>query len=229
MPTKEKIIKVERLAENSDTPIVVEFTATEWALVNAYFSENMNQTRAYLKVFSKTPYESARVKASQFFSKVNIRAEITYRLNQEAMGVDEALRRKAAIARADLRPFIKVGKDGFVYFDMSQPEAMEYLFLVKEMETKRERRIEGKGEDAEEWEGEWVKVKLHDANVALTEILKMHGKFTDKVDLTTLGEKITQPKVDNAGFDRAISSLADAIKGIIAENKTPATGESSGE
>lgn len=223
MPKKEKIIKVERLAEGSDTHITVEFSANEWALINAYFTENMNQTRAYLKVYPNTPYESAKVKASQFFTKVNVRGEITYRLKEEAMGVEEALRRKAAIARADLRPFIKLGKDGFVYFDMSQSEAMEYLFLVKEMETKRERRIEGKGEDAEEWEGEWVRVKLHDANSALTEILKMHGKFTDKIDVTSKGEAI-QPKVDDAGFDRAISSLADALREIVSREDTKPDG-----
>lgn len=218
MPKKAKIIKVERPVENSDTPITVEFSATEWALINAYFSENMNQTRAYLKVYPKTGYESARVDASKFFAKTNIRAEITHRLKQEAMGVEEALRRKAAIARADLSPFIKIATDGFVYFDLSRPEAMEYLFLVKEMETKRERRIDGKGEDAEEWEGEWVRVKLHDSNAALTEILKMHGKFTDKIDVTSGGAPLQ--RIDDAGYDRAITALADAVREALSGKDT---------
>jgi len=67
---------------------------------------------------------------------------------------------------------------------------LEHLYLVKEMETKRERRIEGKGHTAETWEGEWVRVKLHDAYTALRDIAKMHGKLTDRVDLTTGGDKI---------------------------------------
>jgi len=79
MPKKPKTIKVERPAKDSDTLIEVEFTDTEWALVNAYFDQNMNQTRAYLSVFKNAQYDSARVEASKFFAKPTIRAEIKYR------------------------------------------------------------------------------------------------------------------------------------------------------
>jgi len=91
------------------------------------------------------------------------------------------------MARAELMPFIRIDDDGFTYFNFSDPEAKEYMWLIKKMKTKRERRVGGD----EAWEGEWVEVELHDAQAALRDILKMHGKFVDKVDLTTGGEKIT--------------------------------------
>jgi len=108
-----------------------------------------------------------------------------------------------------LFPFIRIDEDGFAYFNLADPQAMEHLFLIKEMETKRERRIEGKGENTETWEGEWVRVKLHDSYAALRDIAKMHGKLTEKVDVTSKGEKLQQ---DGQIIDRAISTLADAIR-----------------
>jgi hypothetical protein len=182
MPKKEKIVKVERLEEGKDTPTIIEFTATEWALVNAYFDENMNQTRAYLKVFPTTKYDSARVDASKYFAKSNIKGEIIHRLKQDAMSSFEVLKRMGDMARASHYPFIKIAQDGFVYFDFSNPEAIKNLHLIKKIKTKRERRIEGVGESAEEWEGEWVEVELHDAAAALRDLGKYHKLFTERVE-----------------------------------------------
>lgn len=183
MPKKEPTITIVE-NEDSDTPIVHELTAEEWVLANAYFERGMNQTQAYLSVHPDADYDSARTIASRLFAKVNIKAAVKKLINDKAMSAEEALARISDIARGTHAPFIKVGEDGFVYFDFSHPEAKNNLHLIKEIETKRERRIEGEGEDAEEWEGEWVKVKLHDAYAANRDILKYHGKLTEKLDLS---------------------------------------------
>ena len=182
MANKNRKMKVERPGENGDTPILVEFLDTEWSVINAYFDCNMNQTKAYLSVFKDAKYESARVEASKLFAKPNIRKEIEYRLNQDAMSKSEVLKRLGDMARASIQPFIKIGGDGFVYFDFSHPDAKNNLHLIKKIKTKRERRVEGSGESAEEWEGEWVEVELHDASDALRDIGRYHKMFTDKVE-----------------------------------------------
>lgn len=171
-----------RPADVSDTP--TSLTLDDMAMVDAYFRSNMNGKRAWQELHPDAQDDSAAVSASRWLSKDNVRAEIKRRLTEKAMSVDEALARLADMARAEHYPFIKFADDGFVYFDFSHPDAKAHMHLIKRMETKRERRLEGHGKDAEEWEGEWVKVELHDAQAALMAVLKMHGKFVDKVDHT---------------------------------------------
>jgi hypothetical protein len=174
--------------ESSDTP--TEPTPDEMAFVNAYLEENMNGTRAYMKLHPDAGYDTARAAASVTIAKHNIKAEIKRRLDERAMSAEEAIYRLGEIGRADLFPFIRIDGDGFVYFNFADEEAKRHLFLIKKIKSKRERRLEGKGDDAEAWEGEWVEVELHDAHAAIRDILKIHGKFVDKMDLTSGGEKL---------------------------------------
>jgi len=202
--------------EPNDTPI--ELSLDELAFIAAYFESNMNGTRAYMKLHPKSSYESAKANASETLTKVNLRAEIKRRLKERAMSAEEAIARMGAIAKADLFPFIRIDEDGFAYFNLSDSQAMEHLYLIKEMETKRERRIEGKGKDAETWEGEWVRVKLHDAYAALRDIAKMHGKLTEKVELG--GEVKVETKADNEQLDRSILTLANALREVVSGQDT---------
>jgi hypothetical protein len=160
------------------------------AFVAAYFENNMNGTRAYLSLHPKSSYDAAKSSASDTLTKPNVKAEIKRILTERAMSAEEAIARVGAIAKAELFPFIRIDDDGFVYFNFSDPQAREHLYLVKKMKTKRERRVAGAGKSAEAWEGEWVEVELHDAHAALRDILKMHGKLTDRVDLTSGGKEL---------------------------------------
>jgi hypothetical protein len=199
--------------ESSDTPI--ELTLDELAFVAAYFEENMNGTRAYMKLHPKASYESARALASQTLTNVNIRAEIKRRLNERAMSAEEAIYRLGEIGRADLFPFIRIDDDGFIYFNFSDPDAKRYLFLVKKIKTKRERRLEGRGDDAEAWEGEWVEVELHDAHAAIRDILKMHGKLTEKHEVTGKDGEPLIPKPETM----KPSEIAERVAAILAQQK----------
>jgi len=203
--------------EKKDTH--TDLTKNELAFIVAYFECNMNGTRAYMKLHPKSSYNAAKSSAHDILTKPYLKAEITRILSERAMSAEEAIARMGAIAKADLYPFIRIDADGFAYFNLSDVEAQEHLYLIKEMETKRERRIDGKGEDAEVWEGEWVKVKLHDAYIALRDIAKMHGKLTEKVDVTSNGETIVNEE-GNARIDRAISTLADAVRESISSSST---------
>ena len=163
----------------------------ERAFVDLYFGCNMNATEAYSRLYPKATRDTCRANASKLLSKTNIQSEVSDRLTKQAMGKDEVLARLSSMARASEMPFIRITGEGFVYFDFNNPDAQDYLYLIKKIKTKRTRRLVGKGSDAEPWEDEWVEVELHDAQAALSTIAKYHGMLTDKVDLTSGGEKLT--------------------------------------
>lgn len=196
--------------EPNDTP--TELTLDDLAFITAYFEENMNGTRAYMKLHPKSSYDSSRSSASTVLANPSIRAEIKRRLDERAMSAEEAIYRLGEIGRADLFPFIRIDDDGFVYFNFADPDAKRYLFLIKKIKTKRERRVDGKGDDAEEWEGEWVEVELHDAHAAIRDILKMHGKLTEKHELTGKDGEPLIPKPETMKPSEIAERVAALLK-----------------
>lgn len=114
--------------------------------------------------------------------KHEIRERIEALLADKVMSRDEVLARLAEQARASLYPFVRIDKDGFVYFNFSDPEALKHLHLIKKIKTKRERFVRGRGKAAEDWEGEWVEVELHDPQKALELVGKHHSLFIDRDD-----------------------------------------------
>ncbi len=141
---------------------------------------------------SKSIYEVAR----RLLRKPEIQAEISRRVAEVTMSANEVLLRLADQARGNFRPFVKISEDGFVYFDFSNPEAADHLHLVKKIETKRTRRVEGRGQDAEAWEDEWVRVELVDSRAALALLARHHKLLTDRVDTTTNGKDLPPAQVN---------------------------------
>lgn len=180
--------------EQRDIPIS-NLGIDDLAMLLAFFSNGMNGTRAWMETHPNSQYNSARASASEWLAKPSIRAEVTRLMNEKAMSMEEALARTSDIARASLMPFVKLDNDGFTYFNFADPEAKAYMHIIKKMKTKRERRVVGHGEQAEEWEGEWVEVELHDAQTAQRDLLKMYGKFTDRVDVTSGGKPLTWKQI----------------------------------
>jgi len=130
------------------------------------------------------------------------------------MSATEVLGRLSEMARASVLPFVRITEDGAVFFNFSDPQAKEYLYLIRKVKTKRARRLEGRGEDAEEWEDEWVEVELHDAQNALVNMGRHHKLFVDQQEVNGTIQHISDPKEDER-FDKAISSLAEAIGEIL--------------
>jgi len=177
--------------DENENDTLIELSDKELAFIAAYFSCNANGTRAWLQLHPNSGYDAARSSASEYLTKPNIKAEIKRIWMERAMDAEEAVARMSAIAKADLYPFIRIDDDGFVYFNFADPQAQEHLYLIKKMKTKRERRMDGVGKNAQEWEGEWIEVELHDAYIAQRDIAKMHGKLSDRLDITSKGEKLT--------------------------------------
>jgi hypothetical protein len=151
--------------------------------VDEYFKNNMNGTEAYCVVYGVNRTVGA-TNASNLLRNPKIQDEISRRLKEKAMGKDEIIARLAEMARSSLLPFIRIKDDGAVFFDFSHPDAKEHMYLIKKIKTKRSRRVVGRGEDAEEWEDEWVEVELHDSQAALEKIGKYHRMFTDQLEVT---------------------------------------------
>jgi phage terminase large subunit len=139
----------------------------------------MNATEAYQAVYPSATRETSRRGGSVLMSKHDIIAEIDRRMSEQVMTSNEVLKRLSDMSKASLLPFIRITNEGFTYFDFSDPDAKNYFHLIKKLKTKRTRRLEGRGDDAEAWEDEWVEVELHDAQSALEKIGKYHKLFTD--------------------------------------------------
>ena len=97
------------------------------------------------------------------------------------MSAEEALYRLSAIARGDMDNFISA--DGWL--DLGKARELGLTPLIHELTT--DRRIEP-GEDGGVVEK--VKLKLYNAQTALVDLLKAHGRFIERRDITSGGEPI---------------------------------------
>lgn len=133
------------------------------------------------------------------------------------MGEAEVLGRLSDMGRASVLPFIRISDSGAVYFDFSDPDATNYFHLIKKVKTKRSRRMEGRGENSEQWEDEWVEVELHDAQAALVNIGRHHKLFTDQQSISGTIRKELDPAEKNLleEQNRSLSKLAEALGEIL--------------
>lgn len=145
-----------------------------------------NAAEAYSRIYPNTKRTTCYANGPRLLGNAEIQAYIQELLKVHKMSADEVLARLSEQARASHEPFIRVNDNGFILFDFSHPEAKDHLHLIKKIKTKRTRRVTGHGEDAEEWEDEWVEVELHDAQAALQLIGKHHALFTEKIKIENL-------------------------------------------
>ena len=197
-------------------------STTDLLIFKEYFSNGMNGTRAWMATHPDSQYDSASVSFLKWLRNARISPIMEKVRSGLAMDVFEAVARMGAIARGDIRHFLVKGADGFMYIDISNPEAQAHMHLVEQIETKRERRIVGYGEQAEEFEGEWVKVKLHSAPAAQRDILKMHGKFINRTEITGKDGEPLVPPVDHEGYNESLDALADAVGEILSRKNSEA-------
>ena len=168
-----------------------------------------NATEAYSRAYPKAKRDSARANGSKLLADADISEAIQARLAEVHMSADEALKLTADIARGDLTEFIT--PFGNIDIDLLRKSGKGRL--IKKIKQKTVTKI-GKKEDSDDVEVLETELELYDAQTAVRDVLKIHGKFTDKVDITSNGKTI-EPKEDNARFERAISTLADALREII--------------
>lgn len=184
------------------------------AFVNEYLKDH-NGTQAAIRAgYSK---KTARTIASQLLAKLDISDAIKERVKERAMGPDEVLTRLADIARGDITDLMDVSHTGFV-IDLTgdtQEGKNPKTKLIKKIKQKVTTYL-AKSESQEDREIVETEIELYSAQEALNTIAKLNGMITDKVDLTSKGEKL----IPDDRYDLAISTLADAVREIIPDQGT---------
>jgi hypothetical protein len=134
--------------------------------VNQYFICNMNQTEAYLKVYPKSSYDSARANSARLIADdSSIRAEIAARLAELKMSADEVLIRLAEQARGSHADFSAVN----LREDLKDhPKAHLVKSIVADVHEDSQGRVHHK-----------IRLELYDAQAALVHIGKAHGLFNN--------------------------------------------------
>ena len=132
------------------------------------------------------------------------------------MGVDEALKLTADIARGDIAELMDISSVGF-NLDMEEAKRRGLTKLIKKVKQKTITII-GKKEDSDDKEITELEVELYDAQAATRDILKLHGKFTEKIDISNTDG--TLKGTDAETIDRAVFTLADALGKIIPGKST---------
>jgi phage terminase small subunit len=152
---------------------------------------NGTQSAIYAGYSKKT----ARSIACTLLTNVDIKQEIESRVSENAMTTDEILARLADIARSNFEDIIDIDEKGDLNIGLKVAAEKRKLHLLKAVIPTKE----------------GTKYEFHDPVKALELLGKAQGLFTDKVDLTSKGEKINTAD----GYDRAISKFVDAVREII--------------
>jgi len=154
--------------------------------------------------------KTARQTASDLLAESYISEQIDARMSEVHMSADEALKLTADIARGDVGEFL----NDFGGVTMDEVRKTGKTKLIKKFKTKTI-TINGKNEDREIHTEE---IELYSAQDALRDILKVHGKFIERVDLTTLGTKVTDIGVRQIDYRTGIT---DIESGSSADSSTP--------
>ena len=102
------------------------------------------------------------------------------------MSADEALKRLSEHARGDLGDFLEIKEMGH-HIDLAKAERLGLMHLVKKVKQKTITINSKNGDDKEIFQEE---LELHDPQAALRDILRVHGKLTNHMDITSKGERI---------------------------------------
>lgn len=172
------------------------------------YLKQFNATKAYLTVYPKSSYDSARANSARLLANDNISKEIQARLDEVHMSAEEALKLLADIARGDMARMMDVSSMGF-NLDMKRAQELGLTKLIKRVKQRTTTFI-AKKESEEDREVTELEVELYDALGAIRDVLKVHGKFTDRVDVMTGGESLA-PKLSDEERLTRMKELALAI------------------
>jgi phage terminase small subunit len=156
--------------------------------------------------------KTARQIGNKLLTKVDISEAIQSRLAEVHMSADEALKLLADIARGDMGEIMDVTSMGF-NLDMQEAKRKGLTKLIKKIKQTTTTKI-GRKQDDDDEERTTLEVELYAADAAIRDVLKVHGKFVDRTDLTSGGKPI-ESGIDDDRYDRALSTLADAIREVL--------------
>lgn len=130
-------------------------------LADHYLANGFRQTEAAIAAGYKE--SRARVTASEILARPDVQTYIDERMKKTHMSANEALARLGAHARGDITEFLELSVDEL----KSHPRA----YLIKEIEMDVAFPIEGQSGQPTPY---IKKVKIHDSQSALLNILKQH-------------------------------------------------------
>ena len=137
-----------------------------------------NATEAYLVAYPKSKRDSARANAARLIAEDSVKAEIEARLAEIHMSADEALKLMADIARGDIGDVI----DNFGSVDMVEARKKGKTKLIKRLKQRTITKI-GKNKSDPDEEIHETEVEFYPADSAIRDILKIHGKYKDTIQL----------------------------------------------
>lgn len=145
--------------------------------------------------------KSARQTASDLLATPYISEQIQSKMAEVHMSAEEALKLTADIARGDIAQLMDVSSVGF-NLDMRKAQELGLTRLIKKVKQRTTTRL-AKSEDGEDTETHDLEIELYDAQAALRDILKVHGKFIDRTDITSGNKPITWKEFinGNSGAD----------------------------
>lgn len=196
-----------------------------------------NGTRAYLRVYKRASYNTARANASKLLANADIAEAIRKRLEELHMGADETLKLLADMARSDVGAFMDVSTVGWNIDLLQRDDKGELMHdaggnVIKKPETKLIKKLKqkvttfiGKKEDSEDREIIETEIELYDAQAALEKIGRHLDLFPNKMDVTSGGEKIGANDTDTRlEILRKLDSIATAtVAGAISVKPEPST------
>ncbi len=157
------------------TAALPRLTNKQRAWLAAYLGNGGNATKAAQAAGYSGDSGGWRSRGAENVANRSIRAHLDAEMAQHAMGRPEVLWRKAQIARADIDDFL--AEADATTLDLEQARRLGVMPLVRELT--REEWYDKDGTLHVE-----VKVKLYDKQAALRDLARIHGLFTDKVELS---------------------------------------------
>lgn len=124
--------------------------------------------------------------ATKLLQNTTIQTAIQERLADVHMSADEALKLMADIARGDIAQLMDVSSVGF-NLDMAKAKELGLTKLIKKVKQKTTTYI-AKKESEEDREVTELEIELYNAQDAVRDVLKVHGRFAEKVEHEHDGE-----------------------------------------
>lgn len=184
-----------------------------------------NQTEAYKTAYPSVSHASAKASAARLFADVNFQAHLKARLAEIQMSADEALARNTQVGRADMSTFFKIVEEWTPYplpfeevvdrkeekkevedEDGNKKVVVKVHFLVRRVTLDVEKLTDPRYAHLIKKFSYSPKsgptIELYDAQAARRDVLKIAGKFTDRIDLTNSDGSLSGGMSDEERLER---------------------------
>lgn|SRR5262245_16570483 len=197
--------------------------------IDNYFIYKQNGTEAYIQTYNpKGGRDSARVMAAELLAKPNVQAEVRARIAEVHTHGDRAIEKISQFAEADMGIFFKVTDDWTFYphatseildekeviDDTKDPPVKRISYRVRrivvDLEKVRDPKYSHLLKSFSESPKSGVKLEIHDPMAANMNILKLEGRFKERIDLSNEDGSLQSIPVDEIA--RRVSVLVEVAK-----------------